>query len=436
MAADVGSLADYAASLGSSVADVGSTAATTGLSALGLSNPITLLPSLVSLGLNLAGINPIGDLMQALQGLPANAKPDMFAQYLQGQGGLAGDLGSLISAAQNQAGSGSGVLSQSGANAFNPNFMATLLEALTGQNLGTDINAQGRQVFTAPATGQVQNPVTETFLTEQNLMSSPGMQGLSAYGFTPQQLSSAAALKAIESATNYGDVGTGQGLGTQKVAQYLPKVVAALEAAGITPGGGTSAAPSSTSVGSASDYTSQTPQADTSDTSSTGTGNDLTIPLSTLLSLGTTGTNLANLLNSGTISGNNITLPTSALTKALSSPTSTTQTPSTTTPSVSTPTYGFKQGWSSIGLPRPMNLPQQTWNPIGGVGAQMPTVAPTQVITPAMDMSGVGGGTQNAPTVSSTGQGNLSQLLASLLGGNTTGTPNLTGASPWTVAAG
>lgn len=430
MAAGLGSLSDYLASAGTTAADVGTAAGTAGSlgSLLGLSNPITLLPSLASLGLNLAGINPIGDLLSSLQGLPASTKPDMYANYLSSLGGLPSDLGSLINAAQQQVGPGTGLLSMSGAGAFNPNFMATLLEALTGQNLGAIDPSTGRITLTAPATGGVQNPVSLSFLPESSLMSSPGMAGLSAYGYTPQQLSSPAALKAIETATNYGLVGTGAGAGTSKVAQYLPAVVSALQQAGINP---------ATGPGSTLDYLNQPQQSDTGTTTTTNTtgggggGGDIVIPLGSLGSTGGGGT------TTGGGGGTQLTLPLGSLSNLVNTSPSTATSSSVSNPTqnlivTQLPSAKFGQGYSSIGFARPGQNPQTQLVPIGNA---QPTigVAPLnipqqqigggQVITPQMDMSGVSGG-----------QSGLLQLLQQLLSGGGSSTSQTASAQPWTVA--
>lgn len=400
MASSLGSLSDYLSSLGTPTADVGGGGSALGsilsqagglgglgglgslfssigdLSQGGVGNDISGATGLVGGALSaIPGIgsvlgpviSSIGSILgPMLQGLPANAKPEMFANYLQGQGGLAGDLGNLINLAQQHAGSGTGILSQSGAGAFNPNFEATLLEALTGQNLGNVDPTTGRATFTAPATGQVKNPVSLSFLGEQGLMSSPGMQGLSAYGYTPQQLASPKAQQAIAAATNYGMVGTGQGLGTQKVAQYLPKVVAALKAAGIEPGASTSGGGGSTGSGGGGG----------------GGGNTLTIPggqggsgnisvgnlVNILSQLGMGGSSLGQLLNqiAGQQGGNTLELPTSSLSQLLGGST-VTQNANPTMTQQANPTINinqarnplrFAQGYSNVGIADPQAGPR------------------------------------------------------------------------------
>lgn len=176
-----------------------------------------------------AALPMIGNLIgPMIQGLPSNVKPDMFANYLQSQGGIAADLGNLISNAQQAAGSGSGVLSQKGAGAYNPEFESGLLEALTGQSVGTQ---------TAPPSGGAKQGITMKFNPAANVLQQLGL-GSGGAGYTAQQLSSPAATKAIMSATKGGKVGTGQKMGAKKIQQYLPAVEQALAKAGITPGGG------------------------------------------------------------------------------------------------------------------------------------------------------------------------------------------------------
>lgn len=176
-----------------------------------------------------AALPMIGNLIgPMIQGLPANVKPDMFADYLKSQGGIAGDLGNLISNAQQAAGSGSGVLSQKGAGAYNPEFESGLLEALTGQSMGSQ---------TAPPSGGAKHGVTMNFNPAANILQQLGL-GSGGAGYTAQELSTPAATKAIMSATKGGKVGTGQKMGAKKIQQYLPAVEKALAAAGIYPGGG------------------------------------------------------------------------------------------------------------------------------------------------------------------------------------------------------
>lgn len=176
-----------------------------------------------------AALPMIGNLIgPMIQGLPANVKPDMFADYLKSQGGIAGDLGNLISNAQQAAGSGSGVLSQKGAGAYNPEFESGLLEALTGQSVGTQ---------SAPPSGGAKQGVTMRFNPAANILQQLGL-GSGGAGYTAQELSTPAATKAIMSATKGGKVGTGQKMGAKKIQQYLPAVEQALAKAGIYPGGG------------------------------------------------------------------------------------------------------------------------------------------------------------------------------------------------------
>lgn len=433
MAAGLGSLADYAAAAGTAVPDVAGLAGGAGslASLAGLSNPITLAPSIAMLGLQAAGINPLQDILSSLQGLPASTKPNMFANYLNTLGGLPADLGSLINAAQQQVGSGTGLLSMSGAGAFNPNFMATLLEALTGQNIGNVDPSTGRISFTAPATGGVSNPVSLSFLPESSLMSSSPMAGLTAYGFTPAQLSSPAALKAIEQATNYGLVGTGQNLGTQQVANYLPKVVAALESAGITP---------ATGPGSTSQYLNQPQQADVGTTPGTQTGGTTTT---------TTNQNQQTTSGGG---GTPLVLPLGSLSSLINtSPSTATSTssaianPTQNITFTQLPSASYGQSYSKLGLspwqtispvsPQSISSPSignlisaQAPQPVGVTARNIPQqpITTSPVITPQMDMSGVGGGVSG-----------LLQLLQQLLGGGggSTTTPSSTASvQPWTLA--
>lgn len=206
--------------------DISGAADIASVAALAIPGIGEILSPLLAMGGNL-----IGSLIPT--GLPASTKPMNFANYMEQQGGLAGDLGKLIANAQNAAGGSSGVLSQTGQGAFNPNFMANLLETLTGQNLGSP-NAQGIQTFASPPAGGAQQGVTMNFKDAAQVLGSLSMnQGA---GYTPQQLSSPQALKAIEQATKNGFIGYGLGGGNTNVAKYLPQVEAALAKAGITPG--------------------------------------------------------------------------------------------------------------------------------------------------------------------------------------------------------
>lgn len=180
----------------------------------------------------------IQDLISAIQGLPGNVKPDVFAQTLMSSKNPEEQmLGKFIMQAQNKAGSGSGLLSQSGKGAFNINTVTGLLEALTGQNVGNIDPKTGKITLSSGPGGGAQHGITENLNPASYYLNALGL-GQGGAGFTPQQLETPQAMKIIEQVTNYGGVGTGQHLGPEKVKELLPKIIQALLNAGITPQGG------------------------------------------------------------------------------------------------------------------------------------------------------------------------------------------------------